>query len=102
MSPTTPKLEFLVIPLRPVEVKFKALRTVMRVPTIRSREYCNHVISVRPSTMVAQTFVLTQKVLKALPTRKMGEKMIQGVLQEEIGGKDLSIIKSSVAEAVRL
>ena len=32
-------------------------------------------------------------------TRKMGLKMILGVLVEETGGKGLSIIKGSLAEA---
>ncbi|KAK1563257.1 hypothetical protein Q3G72_024887 [Acer saccharum] len=54
------------------------------------------------SIMVAKTSMLNLRIPRALELtmgiKKTGEKMIPGVLQEEIGGKDLSIIKGSLAE----
>lgn len=52
--------------------------------------------------MVAKTSILLEhRILRALeliPSSKKMEKMIPGVLPEEIGGKDLSIIKSLLAK----
>ncbi|GFY83692.1 E3 ubiquitin-protein ligase RLIM-like protein [Actinidia rufa] len=80
-----------------VKVKIRAYQIGIRVIFIRNKQY-NLVISAHRYIMGVKTSILILKITKALnPLRsiKMVEKMIQEVLQEEIGGKGPYITKSS-------
>jgi hypothetical protein len=72
-----------------------------QILTIKNKVY-NRVTSAHQYIMGVRTSILILRILRPLGTRRSirkGEKMIQTVLQEEIGGKGVCITKSQPAMA---
>ncbi|PON59941.1 hypothetical protein PanWU01x14_156600 [Parasponia andersonii] len=82
------------------KLRTRAYQIGTPVPFIRIKEY-NHVISVHQSIMVVKTSTLIHRAHRALLSRKMEVvKMIQVVLQGEIGGKGLFTIRSFLGQGI--